>query len=134
MKFHIYPKEGERFEADLRKFEINASGDGFTLHDDANQITKEGYLSFYNVAAIIPVTLQKQDDMITFLVHLRDKDNPLEIFAHAFDVVGPVLTFLWQRTDMMGTILQEAPIDGIYIALSEVISILPADGLLSYRR
>jgi hypothetical protein len=132
--FTIYPKDGgETFTAQFHKFELNESGDGFILYDDAHKPSKEGHLSFKETAAIIPNNLKEREDEIRFLVYLKNRSEPLTIYAHAFEQSEPSLIFKRQLKDIRHNPYQEWKLDAIYIALSEVIAVLPADGLISYR-
>jgi hypothetical protein len=130
-KFTVYPKEGKEFTIECDHFEVR---DGqFILFNDARQESNEGFLSVAQIAAIMP---ERQDEKyaIRFEVYLRDKP-PIPVFAHAFDLTqGPGVKFSRQEKDMRGAVINEWPLDGIYIALSELVAIVPSDGLRSYRR
>ena len=131
--FNVYPKKGEMFSLEFETFQL--AENGFILFNNAHQASKEGFISFDNVAAIIPEQQTGLKDMICFHVYLKDKSQPIEVFASSFDIEQESsVTFLWQQTDIVGTIIKEDVLLGIYIAPSEVVAIMPSDGLLSYRR
>jgi hypothetical protein len=132
--FTIYPKEGESFTAEIYKLEPAATGEAFALYDDSDTLTSEGYLSFENIAAVIPEGLKEQQGDVCFLVYLKNRKEPFKVYAHAFDPDEPFLVFKRQSKDALRVSYQEWRIDGLFFALSEVIAVLPADGLLSYRR
>jgi hypothetical protein len=115
MKFTVYPKKGDKFTIETSRFELK--DDKFILYDDAYEESKEGFLSFDKVAAIIPEQHQTKD---TLCFHVYLKDRPyFEVFASAFDAEQePSVTFLYQEKDMMDKIVRERPIKYIYIAPS----------------
>ncbi|MDQ3652689.1 MAG: hypothetical protein M3458_20910 [Acidobacteriota bacterium] len=131
--FIVYPKEGMRLLLEFETFQIIEGG--FILYNDAVQPSKEGFLSFDNVAAIVPEQQANMPGMIGFHIYLKNKPQPLEIFAHSFDTEQkPSVIFYWQRENSVGTIIKEEALLGIYVALSEVVAIMPSDGLLSFRQ
>ena len=118
------------FTLEFRRFELK--GDKFILYDSSDKESKEGFLSFTNVAAIIPEQ-QRTEDALCFYVYLKGKPH-IEVFASTFEAEQePSVTFRHQQKDMMRNIMNEWPIENIYIALSEVVAIIPSDGLLSWR-
>jgi hypothetical protein len=120
-EFNVYPKEGEKFSVEFQRFEMKENG--FVLYDDRNEPSKEGYLSFENVAAIIPDN-QPEEQMVCFLVYLKGQPKPAEVFACHFET-EPGISFKWQP--------DAEDIAGIYIARSEVVAIMPSDGLVTGR-
>ena len=127
--FIIYPKEGKEFSVTIDKFE--QKDEQFILYNDVHQPSSEGFLAFDKVAAIVPER-QYEEKMLRFLVHLRDRTEPIKVFASAF-TLGPPITFKIQQRDMRGDIYRESVIENVYVAPSEVVAIIPEDGLLSYR-
>jgi hypothetical protein len=129
--FNVYPKKGEPFQIRCERFEVEDNS--FILYNDAGKPSPDqSLLSFENIAAIIPEQTQAER-MIRFLVYLKRQKEPAEVFAQGF-AAEPEITFLLYKTDTIGEILLNHPIQGIYIAKEEVIAIVPADGLISYRR
>ena len=131
--FTVYPKEGETFPIHIYKFEVSGSGEHFTLYDDSSNESYEGYLSFEDIAAIVPDGLRERQGDICFLVYLKNRAEPLKIYANAFEDAAPSLVFKRHQKDIMRRPYDEYTLDGIYIAVSEVIAVIPADGLLSHR-
>ncbi len=131
-KFIIYPKKDEPFTVEFKRFELKENG--FILYDDADKESKDGFLSVANVAAIIPEQ-QREKDMICFHVYLRNRPEPIEVFAHALDEVQePSVSFKYQQKDIMDKVYNEWSVDNIYISPSEVVAICPSDGLRNWRR
>jgi hypothetical protein len=105
----------------------------------------QGFLSFPDVAAIIPQEPSIKDAdyqsyrPVHFEVYLRnraqpveggtgDKPHPIKIVAHAFRVEQPSVIFLAQSKNAFGQVISEWPL-GLYVATSEVVAIVPEDGL-----
>jgi hypothetical protein len=131
-KFIVYPKEGKEFAIEAFKFEPTA--DGFVLYDYADRPTTDSFLSLHNIAAIIPEGVSEErerDRMICFLVHLKDRP-PFKVYAHSFDS-EPTVSFRYHHQDGYGAPISKIPVEGIYILLSEVVAILPSDGIGVYR-
>lgn len=127
--FRVYPKNGEMLLLEWRNFEFNENS--FTLYDSGNFPSKEGFLSFDNVAAILPEEQSRpRPEAITFRVYLKNRKEPLEIAAHALDAEQPPsVKFYWQLQSGGGEI-ENTEIPEIYVALSEVVAIIPSDGLV----
>src|ERR1051326_8050089 len=131
--FTIFPKEGEPFEAQIYKIEVSKTTGYFSLYDDAGKESYDGYLSSDDIAAIIPKPQHEYQGDICFLVYLRNRSEPLKVYASTFRVSDPGLVFGRHKQDIMRRPYDEYTLEGIYIATSEVIAVIPADGLLSYR-
>lgn len=126
-RFRIYPKRGDSFILTFHRFEITKDGDRFALFNDDNVLTNDCYLSFRNIAAIIPEE-QNEENMRCFQVHLKNRPNPLPIFATSFEEDDPLAFYAENASslhDVFGAVdvPSKTPIEGIYIALSEVIAI-----------
>jgi hypothetical protein len=136
-EFTIYPKKGESFDVTCERFETKS--DCFILYNSFDRESAEAFLSFNDVAAIVPrdhsaksASINYPDGPICFLVYLRDKPTPVKIFAHAFKLEDQVrVGFFGQRKDITGNLIDEWPIADVYIAKSEVVAIVPEDGLVS---
>lgn len=127
-KFTVYPKEGKEFS--LQAFKFEPTTDGFVLYDYGEKPTADGFLSLHNVAAIIPDGLPEKD-MRCFLVHLKDRP-PFKVFAHSFEI-QPTVSFKYHHKESYGAPVSKREVEGIYIALSEVVAIVPSDGIGAYR-
>lgn len=132
--FTIYPKgKGKAFPLTCERFELKA--DRFILYNSVDKESQIGYLALYKVAAIVP---DRQDEArgypnspFRFFVYLKDRDEPIHIFANAFKTENQLhVIFLNQDKDMGGNVEQEWPLTNIYVATSELIAILPSDGLI----
>ncbi len=129
-KFTVYPKEGEDFTIEVTKLE--ATPDGFVLYDYGERPTTDGFLSPNNIAAIIPEGVsQEREHMICFLVHLKERP-PFKVYAESFDT-EPNVAFKHHHSETYGVPVSKVPVEGIYILLSEVVAIVPADGVGLYR-
>jgi hypothetical protein len=130
-KFTVYPKEGKEFPIEAFKFEPTA--DGFILYDYGERPTTDGFLSINNIAAIIPEGVsEERERMICFLVHLKDRPA-FKVYAHSFDT-EPAVSFKYHHQESYGAAVSKREVEGIYIALSEVVAIVPSDGIGVYRR
>jgi len=139
--FKVYPKRisstgnDERFDFTCERFEIK--DEQFILYNSTDKESAEGFISFKDVAAILPDQGENyyhfHGKPLTFLVYLRNRSKPLEISADAFRIEGSCVVFLAQRPDSLGQVEADRPLPGIYIALSEVIAITPSDGLQTWR-
>jgi hypothetical protein len=122
-KFKVYPKDGENsFLVEMERFEMK--GNSFVLYDERDESSKEGYLSYENVAAIIP-DHQLKEKMVCFHVYLKGQSKPAEVYALYLET-EPDISFKWG--------LDSQAIIGIYVARSEVVAIMPSDGLVTDRR
>jgi len=131
-KYTVYPKEGKEFKIEAHKYE--ATPDGFVLYDYAERPTTDGFLSLHNVAAIIPEGVSEERErerMICFLIHLKDRPA-FKVFAHSFDS-EPAVSFKYHHKESYGAPVSKREVEGIYIALSEVVAIVPSDGIGAYR-
>jgi len=131
-KYNIYSKKGDMFALECYRFEYDESG--FTLYDDGNSQSKEGFLSFEHVAAILPEKQSQVKNAVHFEIYLKGRKDPLEVMAHAFNLEQPPSVRFYVRDVFVGSDPNDVEIQGIYIAISEIVAIIPADGLKSYRR
>jgi hypothetical protein len=131
--FTVYPKgKGAPFNLICERFEIKDMR--FVLYDSSDKESQYGFLSFSDVAAIIPDqnNISYADKPIKFLVYLKDRSQPIEVFGHAFNLDNDSqVIFRTQRRDIMRNVVDEWTLPGIYIVLSEVVAIVPSDGLQS---
>jgi hypothetical protein len=120
MRFIVYPKEGKLFELDVPRFEFNE--DGFKVYGTHNAATDFAFLSLENVAAIIPENQGQATGPILFHVHLKHREKPLDVFAHTFKTdEPPSVRFYWRFQT------RDEEIKNTYVALSEVVAVVPAD-------
>jgi hypothetical protein len=130
--FTIYPK-GKADPFTLSCERIQNDGNRFVLYNYRDEESTEGFLSFPDIAAIIPeqrTAWPYPDTPIRFLVYLKDRPTPIEVSAHAFKMEKSGLVFMIQRRDIMGKIISETPWLTLYVATSELIAVLPSDGLI----
>ena len=127
-RFNVYPKKGESFSLTFYRFSFD--GEGFILYDSVNEASDNGFLLFENIAAICVADQPrpKRDDVRSFEIHLKGRDDPLNVFAHYFkiDPSRGVEFYVWS------TGRHELKLDDFYIATSEVVSITPVGGLTKY--
>jgi hypothetical protein len=133
-QFKVYPKDGEMFSLKFESFEIKE--DGFVLYDAVGTKTTNTYLSFENVAAILPEPLPRYNsslglDPVTFLVYLKNrpqKEPLITLTADGCDTsTPPSARFLIK--EVADDQVKDREIPSIYIALSEVVMIAPSDRL-----
>lgn len=119
--FRVYLKKGESLTLEFRRFEIE--GNSFTLYDSLdNPVKEEAFLSLDNVAAVIPEKQMESDSR--FKVYLKSGEM-FEIVAELFKAdQPPSVKFYRQRYPR-----EDEEIKNIYVALSEVVAIMPVWGL-----
>jgi hypothetical protein len=112
----------------LRKFSFQ--NDTFTLYDSSDEASENGFLSVENVAAIYETNQRRPpwDDIRCFEINLINRKEPLKFFAHYFKCQAPTIEFYWINTRGPDDIR----IENIYVALSEIVSLMPAGGLTKY--
>lgn len=133
-KYKIYPKEGEILTLDLEYFESKEGR--FILHNERiSQSDPGGFLSLENIAAIVPdqpsaYRSNLELDPTTFRVYLKNRpaDEPLTIQADTCDSSNPpsLIFCVKAYTNDQPTKLGEFPLRDVYIALSEVVAIVPS--------
>lgn len=124
--YDVYPKEGERFS--FRCGSLKVTEGKICIRNDNGASSKDRFLSLSKIAAIVPQP-QSGQNMIHFLVYLKDK-RPFPVFAHGF-VTEPKVSFEIQSKDEAGNVLHREPIDDIYVDLSEIVAVVPAeDGIV----
>jgi lipopolysaccharide assembly outer membrane protein LptD (OstA) len=132
LTFKIYPKEGKMFTLEFRRFELN--GQQFTLYNEADETTSDGFLSYWNVAAIIPERIHKRNhshlfpDAVDFRIYLKSSET-FEINADSCDTTHPSSVKFFTKFYIDDQI-KDVEVPYIYIALSEVVAITPSGGLL----
>src|ERR1700675_4867305 len=97
-KFEVYPKEGDIFALELKRFSFDAQR--FVLYDSIDQPSDDGFLSFENVAAICVSDQPRPDweDIRTFEVYLKNRKEPLKTFAHYFKTdTSSSVEFYWVK-------------------------------------
>lgn len=127
--FIVYPKKSKPFTITIDTYKDE--GGRFLLYDQLHQVSKDGFLAFDHVAAVIPASPHQRPpnsfmrDAINFRVYLRNGEQ-FEVNADSCDATGQdtIKFFLTNREG------EDIDIDGIYIAPLEVVAIMPADGLL----
>jgi hypothetical protein len=116
--FTIYPKgKGEPFNLECERFEVK--DEHFILYNSYNIESQEAFLSFTEVAAIIPDQKKSRygAKIIKFLVYLKDRSQPVEIFSSIFKTDNSQVVFITQQKDMIGNVMHEWQLADIYIAL-----------------
>lgn len=121
--FTVYLKRGDSFKMSCANIEY--AYDTFILYDSANQKSEEGYLSFKAVAAIIPDEQPRQDQIEAYRVQLKNNQH-VDVYAHSFDLKAkPSVKFYLKLSDAG----EPREVKNVYVATSEVIAIIPAQGL-----
>jgi hypothetical protein len=126
--FDIVLKEGTRFQLQFDKFECTAKE--FLLYDEAHEPSKEAFLLFNAVAAIVPADQPRSDKIEPFRVHLTN-DEHVDIYAPVFDMSQPPSLKFHVRRTLSGELFE---VKNVYVAISEVIAIAPAEGLRYERK
>ena len=139
-KYKIYPKKGEILILELEYFEFKDGS--FVLHNERfGNSVPGGFLSFENIAAILPDPLRPYKsnlelDPTTFRVYLKNRpiDDALIIQADTCDSSKPPSLIFYVKAyindpndrNEQSTKLEAFPLRDIYIAVSEVIAIVPS--------
>ncbi len=133
--FLVYPKkwEGEPLKIEMRRFEFSKTE--FVLYNELDQPTKEGFIAFDKVTAIVREDLTKFQDpreapphqaRLFFEVYVKDREEPITISAEAVDFTDtPSLTFYvreWHTNERIA-------LTGVYINSDDVIAVVPLGGL-----
>lgn len=136
--FHIYPKEGERFALAFERFEVR--GDHFVIYNDRSKESHAGFLSLANIAAILPdrlpdgerIGLTYETKPIEFLIYLKGRPptDPIRIQAFSCDVSEPPSVKLFWKV-LNQNRYEDYAMTNLYIAISEVVAIMPSGGLES---
>ena len=138
--FYIYPIKSNDAPIQLKFQRFIFTGDRFVLFDYADKASSLGYLNADNVAAIhIPSKASDHERQYPipriFHVHLLGRPNPLEVYAHYFQVSDSQLEFFTKypahREHSSTTISLKN--EETYIKLSEVVAVIPSDGLEYFR-
>ena len=135
--FQIYPKKGKEFALAFDRFELRE--EQFVLYNDRDKESRAGFLSFANIAAILPdgkfkghgrVGLAYDTEPTEFLIYLKDRPptEPLHVVAFVCDTSQPPsVQFFWKVFNVNK--FEDHLIPNIYIAISEVVAIMPSGGL-----
>jgi predicted 3-demethylubiquinone-9 3-methyltransferase (glyoxalase superfamily) len=120
-KFTVYLKKGEPLTLEFRRFTFDANG--FTVFDSYNDaVPNLAFLSIDHIAAIIPEEQRESDSR--FKVILRNGQS-FEVVAEVFKTdQPPSVRFCWQQYSH-----RQEEIQNIYVALSEVVAVMPVNGL-----
>lgn len=114
--FIIYLKEGGTLTLEFSRFEVD--GNSFIVYDRFNEAANEYFISFDNVAAIVPLKQSQRD--LRFKVLLKSGSS-FEILADLFKTTDGRLQFYRHnhpREDLL--------LENLYVALSEIVAIMPA--------
>ena len=134
--FHIYPKKGEKLTLAFDRFELRE--DQFVLYNDHDKESHAGFLSFANIAAILPdrlpdagrIGITEDTEPTEFLIYLKGRSLTDLIHIHAFncDVSQPPSVKLSWKVFNQNK-YEDYVMTNIYIAISEVVAIMPSGGL-----
>ena len=69
--------------------------------------------------------------LIPFDVFLRKRSDPLVVYAHGFEIQTPSVKFFWLYHFPDG---DPQYIPDIYVASSELVCVLPSEGLQKFRK
>jgi hypothetical protein len=115
-KFRVYLKDGSNIELELSRFTFDANS--FTIYDANNYPASDTFLNFDGIAAIVPD--QASDDATGFTIYLKDNVS-FKVAADAFRMDQPPSLKFYFRPEKL--------IPNIYVCLTEVIAIIPSEGL-----
>jgi hypothetical protein len=118
--FIIYLKEGGTLTLEFSRFQVD--GNSFIVYDRFDQAANESFISFDNVAAIVPLKQSQRD--WRFKVHLKTGSS-FEVSADLFKTTDGRLQFYRHNHPREDLVLEN-----LYVALSEVVLIMPASFLM----
>lgn len=122
-RFKIYFKDSRIIELELSRFTIENKK--LTLYDKYSDDIESLFISFEDIAAIIPNELPKTETPELFQVYLRKHKEPIGITAYNFEInEPPEIIFKYRNFSN-----QRLKIENLYIDLSEVLAIFPAEKL-----
>jgi hypothetical protein len=118
--FRVYFKNGEILTFKFLRFEYDE--EQFIIYDSKDSAASDAFLSFKPVAAIIPV--EQQENEYWYTVYLKS-GNSFEVSADRFIMGDKInVSFFWENTPQ-----PDVEVDNIYVARSEVVAIIPSEGL-----
>ncbi|SRR6266496_284502 len=129
-RLRIYPKRGRSFTVEVAGVEYTDTA--FVLINANSDPSEMGFISMNNVAAIVPEApidyglLQNH----YFKVYLQgrdseeEEDHPISIGAHLFDLEDPPSVRFYRVCE---TPAPPEILPNIYVAISEVVAILPSN-------
>jgi hypothetical protein len=133
--FTIYPKgEGDSFKVKLERFELGQDG-RIILHNTLGVETDLAMLATDAIAAIIPEQVTpadwgKSEKDITYQVFLKGHTaETITIFAGKFKIADGLVQFFQLVEKTPDFEPERDPIPQIYVLASEVVGIVPEDGL-----
>lgn len=129
--FEIYPKRGKRFSLQFQRFEHSL--DRFILYDSGHEPSPEAFLLFDAVAAIVPREQPLADEVEPYRVYLRNggDEQYVKIHANVFDLTQPPSVKFYTRVVDNS---ERHEVKNVYVAISEVIAIIPDEGLRADRK
>jgi len=126
--FNIVLKKGERFQLTFDRFTYE--NNEFILYNDIHHPSEEAFLRFDAVSAIFPADQPQSDKIEPFRIRLTN-DEQVDIYGHVFDMLKPPSIRFHVRRTLDGQLYE---VKNVYVAISEVIGIAPAEGLRYERR
>jgi hypothetical protein len=129
--FDIYPKKGKRFSLEFDRFVHSL--DRFILYDSGHEPSHEAFLLFDAVAAIVPQEQPHADDVEAYRIYLRNNEDEqyVKIHANVFDLTQPPSVKFYTRVVDNS---ERHEVTNVYVAISEVVAIIPDEGLRSDRK
>jgi hypothetical protein len=127
--FIVYPKQGQEFLLRAHKFELGDKA--FILYHSGEYPSDEVFLSFDDVAAIVPESPPFASEFEPFLVYLRKRDKPVSVYANAFDLKDPSRVKFYFRQFTEDEFVE---VPNVYVASSEVVALFPSEGLERVRK
>lgn len=82
--FNVYPKDGKGFSMTFEGFELKERE--FTFFNAGSQLSNEAFVSFADVAAIVPEHQFLDGGLDPFQVYLRKRNKAIQIYAETFDI------------------------------------------------
>lgn len=125
-KFKIYLKDGQIIELEMQRFKLQ--GQQITFYDKYDEVLENSFILFDEVAAIIPAKTEqseRSERSERFNIYLRRQKEPVEITAYDFEI-NESSEISFRRVNFSN---HKSVLENLFIALSEVIAILPAGAL-----
>ncbi|MCU1264630.1 MAG: hypothetical protein JWM21_948 [Acidobacteria bacterium] len=118
--FNVYLKEGKQFSVTCERFELKVNE--FIFFDSDSQPSNRAFLSFSDVAAIVPEHQSFCETYKPFQVYLRKRNKPIQVYALSFDIGQDQRIRFYHSPGLL-------EFQDIYVASAEVVAIFPSEGL-----
>ena len=140
LKFKAYAKETDDPPIDIECDGVTVDGDLLRL-ESGSRSSDWGFLNRANIAAVVPESNQWTapygGESRTFNLYLRCRKSAVPVEAQAIQFSADKIEFCVVQTNLGshgGSLVQRFPLPHFYVDMSEVVAVLPKDGLADLSR